>query len=46
MPVVQQKVAPFAVAVVAQSEEHPELRSLKEVQLSDVSSIPGCGIRW
>ena len=35
-----------SAAVVAQSLEHPELRSLKEVQLTDVGSIPGCNIRW
>ena len=37
-----------AAAAVAQSVERPELKSLlKKVQLcSDVSSIPGSGIRW
>ena len=34
------------IAVVAQSEECPELRSLKELQLSNVSSNPIHGIRW
>ena len=31
----------FAPAAVAQSVKRPELRSLKEVQLTDVSLIPG-----
>ena len=35
-----------ATAVVAQSVERPELRSLNEMELSDMSSSPGCGIRW
>ena len=35
-----------ATAEVAQLVERPELRFLKEVQLSDVSSNPGRGIRW
>ena len=35
----------LAVAAVAQSVEPPELRSLKVVQLSDMSLNPGCGMR-
>ena len=33
-----------AVAAVAQLVERPELRSLKEVQLSDMSSNPGSSL--
>ena len=35
-----------AAAAVAQLVERPPLRFLKEVQLSDLSSNPGRGIRW
>ena len=36
----------LGAAAVAQSVERPEIRSLNELQLSDRSMIPGCGIRW
>ena len=36
-------LATVAMAAVTQSVEHPELRSLKEVHLSDVSSNPSSG---
>ena len=35
----------LVVAAVAQSVEPPELRSLKELQLSDISLNPGCSMR-
>ena len=36
----------LVTAMVAQSIERPELRSLEEVKLSDASSNPGHVIRW
>ena len=38
-----QDLATVAEAAVAQSKELPELRSLREVHLSDVNSNPGSG---
>ena len=35
-----------AAAAVAKSVQHSELRSLKEVQFSDVSLNPGHGKSW
>ena len=35
-----------AAAVVAQLVERPQIRPLKDVQLSDVNSNPSYGIRW
>ena len=38
---IQKNVCFLTFAAVAQSVKRPELRSLKEVQLTDVSLIPG-----